>query len=567
MRFRRIGSYLLSALLMTGILPPVAAQAGSSHPQLATGNNGGGETNLALGKPYTVSEAANDPHPDTGGGMTDGVLASDDPADEAWTGFYKGSSRVITIDLGKEQSITSIHANFLQIPSASIQYPNALSFYTSKDGKNWTALKHAGPPVAFWIGVKPPQYTFEWDAAKDGVPGGGDKSSAAFSRYVKVRFTTKDWVLLDEIQVMGQDGNTKGATVLNAKKEQYMQPGAQTGGISNLALLYNGSYQNGLGDWTTEKLIPYLAHVNPNGTPSDWLFDGILYLGLSSPAGRAFSMSVNGSNWDDWKWYLDKTFASDGDLDALNTAVGEVVTKLGKPDGKNGSKYPVVLMIPYPAEPQTDFGDVDSDGISENFNAVQVGADASLASKKKAVDWYIEQLIQRWNAKGYNNLKLAGLYWLNEEVAPDGTMDAELIQHTADVVHDNDLLFYWIPHLRGYQFFTWEKLGFDAVTYQPNYFFQADSPADRIRDTADWAKSLGMGMEMEFDERILTDAALRQKYYNYLNGAAEFGYAKDAFKAYYQGNDTLLQAARSDVPAVRASYDDMYRFIKGKYKP
>ncbi len=566
MKFRRIGSYLLSALLLTGILQPVA-QADSSQPQLASnGNNGGNEMNVALGKPYTVSEPANDPYPDTGGELTDGVLASDDPADEAWTGFYKGSSRVITIDLGSDQSVSSIRANFLQIPSAKIQYPNAVSIYTSKNGKDWTALKHAGPPVAFWIGVNPPRYTFEWDAVKDGVPGGGDKSSAAFSRYVKVRFTTKEWVLLDEIQVIGQDGHIKGATVPH-EKEQYLQPGAQTGGISNLALLYNGHYNKGLGDWTTEKLIPYLAHVDQNGTPTDWLFDGILYLGLSSPAGRSFAMSFNGSNWDDWKWYLDKTFATDGDLDALNVAVGEVMKELGKPGGKSNEKYPVVLMVPYPAEPQTNFGDVDGDGITENFNASQVGADASLASKKKAVDWYIDQLIQRWDAKGYDNLNLAGLYWLNEEVAPDGTNDAQLIKHASNIVHDNDLLFYWIPHLRGYQFFSWKELGFDAVAYQPNYFFQADSPLDRIRDAADWAKSLGMGMEMEFDERILTDANFRQKYYDYLNGAIQFDYAKDTFRAYYQGNDTLLQAARSDEPAVRATYDDMYKFIKGKYRP
>ncbi|GIP34672.1 DUF4855 domain-containing protein [Paenibacillus sp. J2TS4] len=551
-------SMLISLLLLPSPIAAMAEEEGAGQAPLA---REGSKFNLAEGKSYTVNEPADGQYPDAGGKLTDGKIGGVDYTDEAWAGFLRGSSREITIDLGGMHSVESIRAGFLQQTESAIRYPNAVSIFVSNNGVHWTALKHAGPPVPFWIGPAQ-KHTFEWNGRIDGVPGAKEQTELAYTRYVKVQFQTALWVFADEIEVLGYEGHVQGAKVPKADKPEYLRPGDRTGGISDLLLLYNGHYHNGLGDWTKENLIPYIAYVNNDGEPQGWFFDGILYLGLSSPEGRAYEMSLKASNWDDWKWYLDKTFADGGDLDELNEAVAYVEDRLGK----RKEPYPVVLMIPYPAEPQTNFGDVDGDGLTENFNAAEVGAEASLANKKKAAAWYIDQVLERWAAKEYGHLRLAGLYWLNEEVAPDSTGDAELIRYAGELVHQHSLNYFWIPRYHAFQFFTWDQLGFDAAAYQPNHFFQTESSADRIRDAAQWAKQLGMGMELEFDERILTEPDAVQRYFNYLDGANSYGYLKHAFKAYYQGNNALLQAAQHPDPEVRASYDVMYQFVKGKYK-
>lgn len=519
----------------------------------------GAMRNLALGKSYSVSQPPDSQYSDDGTKLTNGKYGAAAYEDEAWIGFYKGNTREVTIDLGAANSIAAIKANFLQAPSGGVQYPNVTSISVSDDGKDWNALRHEGAPSAFWL-ADPPTYSYEWDGARDGVPGGNKHASMAYTRYVKVTFTTNVWVFLDEIEVWGYEGKVKGAHKAKSEQPRYLEPGKRTtDGIGDMVLLYNGHYPDGLGEWTKEKIIPYISYVDRQGQPQDWLFDGVLYLGLSSPEGRAFEMSFNGSAFEDWQWYLDKTFAPDGDMDQLNEAVRDVSRTLGKKQ----VPFPVVLMIPYPAEPQTNFGDVDGDGIGENFSAAEVGAEASLANKKKAVGWYIDEALRRWKDKGYSHLQLSGLYWLNEEVAPDGTRDSELIRFAADRVHDAGLKYYWIPRYRGYHFHDWKELGFDAVAYQSNHFFQ-DSDRTRIDDAAQLAKALGMGVEIEFDERINEDAGFAKRMLDYLEGAKPNGYDRKTFRGYYQGNKAILDAALSADPEARANYEKIYRFVKGK---
>ncbi|MFD0958400.1 DUF4855 domain-containing protein [Paenibacillus chungangensis] len=545
-------SLLAVVILMAGVTSTFAnEQEEGAQPASAAG-----PSNLALGKPYHINQPADPQYADNGNKLTDGIRGVTAYEDEAWVGFYKGNNRDVVIDLGTNASIATIKANFLQATSGGIQYPNVVSISVSNNGDSWDLLRHEGAPAAFWL-ANPPLYEYVWDGTEHGVPGGNKHTAMAYARYVKISFTTNVWVFLDEIEVLGYDGKVKGAKKAIAPKPEYLKPSKlATDDISDMVLLYNGHYGAGLGDWTKEEIIPYLSYVDEHGKPQDWMFDGVLYLGLSSPAGRAFEMSFHGSTFEDWQWYLNKTFAENGDMDQLNEAVQEVSQQLGKEQ----VPFKVVLMIPYPAEPQDNFGDVDGDGISENFNAAKVGAEASLANKKKAVEWYIDEALKRWQDKNYSHLTLSGLYWLNEEVAPDGTGDSQLIRFTSERVHDEQLKFYWIPRYRGYQFNTWQELGFDAVAYQPNHFFH-DSDSSRIDDAAELAKTLGMGVEIEFDERINTDASYRQRLSDYLDGAKQHGYHHHTFRGYYQGNTALLDAARSDDPVVRDNYDKLYRFI------
>ena len=152
------------------------------------------------------------------------------------------------------------------------------------------------------------------------------------------------WEYIDEIEIMGMDGKIEGAVKVPAERPRF-GAGEATAGIRNLNLLYNGQYANGLGDWNKERIIPNISYVNKDGEPVDWLYDGVLYLGIASPAGRDFGQGQ--TNLDDWKWYLDKTFATTGDMRELNEVAKEVGAKLKQPD----HQVKVVLMIPNPGNP------------------------------------------------------------------------------------------------------------------------------------------------------------------------------------------------------------------------
>ncbi|MCU6340170.1 DUF4855 domain-containing protein, partial [Enterobacter quasiroggenkampii] len=112
------------------------------------------------------------------------------------------------------------------------------------------------------------------------------------------------------------DGKASDAYALRPVTPSYLKPGNDTAGIRNLWLMYNGMYDNNRGNWTKEKLMPYVSYVDNNGEPTDWMYDGTLVLGLRTPDfQRDFGYSAN---LEDWKWYLDKTFKPGGDLSALN---------------------------------------------------------------------------------------------------------------------------------------------------------------------------------------------------------------------------------------------------------
>ena len=222
------------------------------------------------------------------------------------------------------------------------------------------------------------------------------------------------------------------------------------------------------------------------------------------------------------------------------------------------------MMIPNPGEYISDFADVDGDGISENFNESIVGKEAALANRQKAVSWWIQEVKKRWNVQNYSNLELVGMYWLDEQVSTSET-GPETLRLVNKLAHDQGFKAFWIPHFLAYKSFMWQDVGFDAAAFQPNYYFEQLN-VDRLEDASNIAKSYGMGVEMEFDDRMLTDKVFRDRFYDYLKGGMQYGYMGNAFKAYYKGSGPVLKnAAASTDPEIRNLYDSLYRFTKGTY--
>ncbi|WP_158289476.1 DUF4855 domain-containing protein [Paenibacillus flagellatus] len=554
---------LIGALALSILAP--AAYGKREAPQTPT--------NLAAGLSYSVSAPPSATYPDAGNELTDGSYAATVLSSPGWQGHLRGMSRTVSFDLQQLKSVSEVKANFLQNNGSAVYFPMKVTVSVSKDGTEWGTLAEIESRIPTHDPAKRTQ-AYAWNGAVDGLPRGNPHADMVLARYVNVTFTTDDWVFLDEIEIWGVDGRAPSAKTLPpdepAAPEQpgYLQPGEATAGIRSLALLYNGWNASGFGNWTKPSIMPYLGYENASGETVDLLFDGVLFLGLNAPSTRSFAESGTPSNKEDWQWYLDKTFAPDGDLSQLNEAAVEVGTRLGNPS----HKAKAVLMIPYPSFKQSDFGDVDGDGATENMNQTQIGYDAAYENRRKAIRWYVGEAIWRWNDAAYSNLEFGGLYWLSEKVNLSAAYEEELIAYTGGLVREGGGRFFWIPTFEGTRFWRWKELGFDAVAMQPNHFFTPSIPDSRIEAAAGYGKRYGIGIELETNERMLRPGApasdgdsWRRRYTAYLNGGVEYGYMTGAFRAYYQGAEAYLKGARSALPEARATYDWTYRFVKGTY--
>ncbi|WP_062108687.1 DUF4855 domain-containing protein [Bacillus niameyensis] len=524
--------------------------------------------NLGLGLPYTISAPTGEI--DTGNELTDGNYGSLDFNHPSWQRHLRQQERTVTFDLGEKKSIGQVKAHFLQDTPVGIHFPEKVTISVSQNLHDWGELAEIKSEIPlFETGKTGPTaltQNYIWDGSIDGLPRGNKHAEMVYARYVQVKFTTDVWVFLDEIEILGVDGKDKNAKSLppnNNKPEVdlgYLKPGEQTGGIHNLVLLYNGWYANGFGDWTKDKLLPYVSYVDQAGEPQDWFFDGVLFLGLQSPNKRDFMEVSIPTNKDDWQWYLDKTFAPDGDMEQLNEAAKEVATKLEEPD----HKVKVILMVPYPSMNQQNFGDVDGDGKTEIFDYNLIGHDEAYRNKQKALEWYINEATEYWEAAGYSHLELSGLYWLSEKVNLQSSHEIDMIHWMKEQTEAKELAFLWMPYMDAVRSHQWEESGFGAAAMQPSYFFDGKDPS-RIETAANLAKRYGMGVEIEVNEEVIYHEEWRQRYLAYLNGGIDFGYMDNAFKAYYQGGDTYYRGAYSTDPKARATYDWTYEFTKGTY--
>lgn len=555
---RRFLAAFLTAMLLGTVAFPVSA---SDAPA---------DVNLTFGKPYSVEV----PYPDSlwatyeknwadsgNKELTDGIFAT--PANMSpIAGFIRGDKRVITIDLGEEMTVRRVEASFFQDKGWGVYFPERITFSLSSNGAAWTDLGTVPAPVA----ASTPGSFF-----KKYTVGGFNY----IGRYVKVEVPTNVWVFMDEIQAFGQPGIAEGAQKPNPTPVQpqprqgFPKAGAAVGNASQQVLIYGGAYpaSPSLITWTAADFKPYLTYVNTAGSSQDFMFDSFLFIPLAKAAsGRDYGPAANPSNKVDWEAYLDHTFAADQQLNALDRAVATAREALND----HSFKAKVVITIPYASPLQASFGDVDGDGISENFNHDQVGTQAAATNRVKADKWYVDQALARWQAAGYQNLDLVGFYWYGENVKYNlSPVEEQVMSEVIGYIHDRGYKVNWIPYVQGEGFRHWQRLGFDQVNMQPNYMFH-NVTVDRLAQNANMAEQYGMGIEMELDNRILqatpAGAAARAKFVAYMDYGWQTGYMH-AFNNWYQQVRTLQYASQSTDPEVRRMYDLAYLWIKGTYKP
>ncbi len=289
------------------------------------------------------------------------------------------------------------------------------------------------------------------------------------------------------------------------------------------------------------------------------------------------------------------------DIDNLNEAAKQASIDLGDPN------YKVKLVLTIPEVPLT----------VEKFGTLN-GRELNLTREedwKYLISWWLDKVITEMESRNYEYIDFAGIYWLAEtlgtEVEPrlyaadlihdagyhfywipyffaSGTLwadkagfDAVALQpnhffdepmDAADLIHDAGYHFYWIPYFFASGTLWADKAGFDAVALQPNHFF--DEPMDttgagaggttRVDNAAKLASYGQIGIEMEFDNRIMDSPHRYNQYLDYLNCGVNNGFdGPNVYRAWYQGQRDLYPLAYAKQQQFRDLYDYTYQFMKG----
>ncbi|MDD2431625.1 MAG: DUF4855 domain-containing protein [Bacillota bacterium] len=305
--------------------------------------------------------------------------------------------------------------------------------------------------------------------------------------------------------------------------------------------------------WSPFDLLPYVAYGERTDETDrfsaeykDWFYDTFLLLNIY---GDNRTNPTNINHWNDW---LERLFGSGKNLDNLNQAVD-----LARTAGVQGDDYKlkVILMIPYPSVEQHDFGDVDSDGVSEDFRYH--------SARLKAVEWFLDEALEQFDMKRYHNLELIGFYWFEEQITGS---DGNLVKAVTKSVHDLGYGLYWIPMYTASGIENVPSYNIDGVMMQAGYFWGLNLQRERLKKTAAIARKNNLGVEIEFDGKV-SDPVYRERLYEYLDVGFHQGYMTDALLGYYEGGGGLLQLFNSSDPEIYALYKALYEYCKGTYEP
>jgi Domain of unknown function (DUF4855) len=314
---------------------------------------------------------------------------------------------------------------------------------------------------------------------------------------------------------------------------------------TDLMLVYQGGVQRPR--WTVSRFEPYVSYKDPQTGREQWLFDGFLIIEFQDGRGHTYEQYSNlkHANRDQWAELVRRNFAENDGVPNLEKAVEAAAGRIGEPVRRRQ----VILTLPVPEPGQTNWGDMNGRALDFNNNADRLAA----------CTWYLDLALQRWKDLAPKELDLAGFYWVAEQSASTTGLFPDLAQ----AVHARGKEFFWIP---SYHVNTplgeWKSFGFDEAWLQPNFFFHPGLSPARLQNACDFARAHGMGLEIEFDPRMITDSSVYEpRFHTYLDAFAHYGVEDGAAMAWYEGGGALYRLAVSDNPRLRADYDELARFV------
>lgn len=471
-------------------------------------------------------------------GPVEGLTSSD----ETWTGFLRQGGRDIIIDLKEFRPVTQVSLEFKQDAGSGVFIPEYLQGEVSPDGVLWYQLgqvRHGVEPFEPAVSSRNLTLTFP----------------PVTTRYLKLSFPVEVWVFARNLSVKGYPGGTEQPAVLAMANYRHRQAAVQATeqDAGDILLVYTGS-GSGEDTWSVLDFLPVVAYQDVSGKLSGRMFDTLLFLPYHGiPATRA-----------SWEAYLEDLFAPGKQLPALE----EAVAKVNGVDGLQGKKK-VILTVPYPDEKEKAFGSLEEGKSVLSFSEEDAGREQALENRFAAVRWYYNKMMERWREAGFKHLELDGIYWYKEYMDQTISGEKELVQNVARLVRGRGQNFYWIPFYGAQGYEEWRSYGFTHVFLQPNYYAVEDQPEERMDRAVELARRYKTGIELEYDEKVLSNRYFYDLFYKQLNRAHQLGLdGEDETNAYFAGlKKALLDAASSKSPSIRAVYDDFYRWISGTYTP
>lgn len=157
-----------------------------------------------------------------------------------------------------------------------------------------------------------------------------------------------------------------------------------------------------------------------------------------------------------------------------------------------GTFIPRKIVLTIPLIVNDNWGELDGVALHPSNETAEGRADRATIAK-----WFVDECLKRFAEKDYENLKLIGFYWHEE----NGRIWEENGMKIANHIHSYGLNFYWVPWFNAYNNTKWKEYGFDAAWLQPNYLFYEDQYPDKsqLYNAYEKATANGMYLEMELD--------------------------------------------------------------------
>lgn len=442
-----------------------------------------------------------------------------------------GGAIDVFYDIGKLSTIDSMQVSLLEQAAWGIAGPRHITVFLSENAEDWYKVD------AYSYDPQKPLNQNETRMTYDFI-----LEQAYVARFARFRIEASTG-FVEELTVTGTKAIRDGAMRLkdtdiipviyytDPERVRFMDTDATTVRANDI-IFVDGTLDDG------ETLDPYVAYLDENGKAQDMFIDGFVYVPLYD---RAKVPTV--SDWN--RSMFQPTFEGTNSIAVLNELVGKYKKELNMPDYK---AY-VYITIPPINATNTNFGDVDGDGVSESL--------ATAEGRAKVVRWVIGEYIDRFNAGNYEHLEFDGIYWLEE--ALDWYVDnSAIVTEVASYVHEFDTNFLWVPYYEANRYHLGYELGFDVVCMQPNYMFTNDAPLYRFDVTATRTKRMNMCVEIEHSYQALSDPHYLRSYMLYLYYGAVTGYMNEAMHIYYDCPIPVEGSAQS-----RLTYQATYEFAKG----
>lgn len=320
--------------------------------------------------------------------------------------------------------------------------------------------------------------------------------------------------------------------------------GASQNHLDDMIAIYYGSKSRL--KWDKRQLEKVVTHTFEDGH-TEWFFPTFLYLEFKNDSGVKFGDNQPGDKGpakkEHWEWLLKRYFSTDKNggyyegLKALDECIEDCKKVLGEPH----FTHKVVLGIPSPCTDFTEFGRIKKNGKTINIDF------RNRNSRFEAVKWFIDELVNRFEAQHYKNITLEGVYWIEESTSMTSWQKDrksgkwsnktgnkynyvrdnksykknDIVADVAHYLHSTKgLMFYWIPFNGALGSDNWKSFGFDRCDTQTGYFW---GTPDHLRNPqnlktmtdlsriCDAAMANEKGLEFEVSSELFVPCYAKQK--------------------------------------------------------